>query len=312
MATSKTRLIPVPNLSIDQCRDEAIKELAAACGGGFPKKWKTLECDSWAKAGPVAKAIPPAAKGVSPAEAVAVAATVAGYIAKPLIRWFVGKVDKRLQTKVGKYTAVYHGAANFQLYERGLQGPQLAHPCFRLSRLVEGGDSEVVAFDLLAQLHIVDREVLKIRPLRLFVSEIAAKTKDQYLGIAVSLKADVVWRDGRETHRRTEAVAIEELLAHRIETASGRLPLYVTFWDAKAELDDTLWSSFPAQPLPPWSTYDDVTYGGSHLAMDAVVAEAGNAPWLLKNAAKLFHDQRDDIANLLEKAAEKAFEPDAD
>ena len=58
------------------------------------------------------------------------------------------------------------------------EGPQLAHPCFRLTRLVSRGDGDVVALDLLGQMRIVDREVLKIRPLRLFVNEIAAKTKD--------------------------------------------------------------------------------------------------------------------------------------
>jgi hypothetical protein len=295
MATSKTRLLPVPTSSIAQCQEEAVAELAAAGGAGLPDHWEALERESWAKAMPT-EAVP------------ALAIAAAGYIVKPLIRWFVGKVDEALQGKVGEYTAAYHGAADFQLYERGGQGPRLAHPCFRLSRLVARGDAEVVAFDLLAQLRILDREVLKIRPLRLFVSEVAAKTEGGYLGIAVSLKADAVWREGHETHRRTGVLAIEELLTRRIETGSGKLPLYTTFWSSKPEQDDTLWTSFPSQPLPPWSTYDDVTYGGSHLALDVAVAEAGNVPWLLKNAAKLFHSQRDDIASLLEKAAEKALE----
>jgi hypothetical protein len=303
MATSRTRLLPVPDASIEQCEKEAIAELSTAGGTGLPSGWEKLESQSWAKAKPE-----PVEVELEAVPALVIAA--AGYVVKPLIRWFVGKVDKKLQEELEEYTAVYRGAADFQLYRRGSQGPRLAHTCFRLSRLVERDGSEVVAFDLLAQLRIIDREVLKIRPLRLFVGETVAKTKDDYLGIAVSLKADAVWREDRETHRRAGALTVEELLTRRVETGSGKLPLYVTFWSDKSEQDDILWSSFPSQPLPPWSRYDGVSYGGSHLALDIAVAEVGNVPWLLEKVADLVHAKRDDIVSLLEKAAERALEPD--
>lgn len=301
MPQSRTRLLPVPHASIAQCQEEAIVELRAAGGAALPADWEARERQSWALAQPEA-----ALESVS-----ALAATAAGYVAKPLIRWFVGKVDDKLQESVRKYTATYHGTADFQLYVRSDHGPRLAHSCLRFTRLVERGGQERVAFDLLAQVRIVDREVLKIRPLRLFVGEVAAKTERDFLGIAVSLKADAVWREGEESRRLEKALQIDELLARRVEVGNGKLPLYGTYWNAKPELDAIHWASFASQPLPPWSRYDDVRYGGSHLALDVSVAEAGNVPWLLENAAKLFHAKRDDIVSLLEKAAEKALGDDA-
>ncbi len=303
MTDSKTRLLPVPGASIDHFQEQAITELRAAAGPDLPSDWENRERQSWGRAAPEIglEMVPPA-----------MLAAAAGYVVKPLIRWFVGKIDTKLQDKVREYTAVYQGLADFQLYERSPDGPQLAHPLLRLTRLVPRGGDEVAAFDLLAQIRIIDREVLKIRPLRLFVNEVAAKTQDDYLGLAVSLKADAVWREGRDSHRRADALAIEELLARRIETGQGHLPLYETYWSDKPEEDQAIWASIPSQALPPWSSYDEVSYGGSHLALRVAVAEAGNVPWLIKNAAKIFHAKRDDIVSLLESAAEKALKRDED
>jgi hypothetical protein len=287
----KPVVVDATNLKIRLIRDEqerdeelknAIRELETAIGTStsVPNDWRIKEQAIWNMA------IPDQSSTDTNEFAVAAPAVIISALVKFGIKLIVEQIDKALQREIEKYTAVHQVKSDVQLYKKN---QVLKYPLLQLTRY---DDNDVIALDLLVQMIVCGDDsgdqVLKIRPLRLFLGEAAPKHNGT-LGIAVSLKADAVWKG----QTLKNALDIENLLLRSMAIGEGQLPMYDcdTYWNVDEEADKQILDRVPFQLLPPSN------HGEQKLSMTIVVVEVGNVPWFKQKIAELFHSKTDSISD---------------
>lgn len=234
--------------------------------------------------------------GVAPA----LGAGVVLWLVDQGLSYFVNEVDDALQREVALYTASFKGDAAKWFYVRDTAQLTLQSNCFRLTRQYDAGNNrKAIAMDLIGRMEITDNAVLVVRPLRLFYSKAAAATDQSgQLGVAVSVKMNSIWRDTTRG-KAEEAVVNLDLLTEKVTLKSDGKYFYALYPPGNSN------PSYAA--LPPWSA--GTGNYASWTTTTVTVAEAGNVPWLLKNAAKLFHDNKDTVTQKLQDAAKKVISP---
>jgi hypothetical protein len=75
--------------------------------------------------------------------------------------------------------------------------------CLRFTRFASADPAnEDVALDFIASVHLEPQhDALRLRPLRLYVSQAAAKSANSRYAVAIALRAEAVWRDEVSGHR---------------------------------------------------------------------------------------------------------------
>jgi hypothetical protein len=235
----------------------------------------------------------------SPNKAIALAA--AGLAIDRGIDFVIGRIDKVLQAEIGKYTAVYEAAESLSFYRVSSAAPRLAPNCLRLTRLKN--DTQDVAMDFVARLDIDGGERLRITPLRLYVAHPAVETSNGNSGISATLRIDASWREENRAEKLSEVVNVA-LFAAKIERNTQK-PFYNVICTWAPNQPQPCTEALLA-PLPPWSRYGSVDFGGNLVIATVTVAEAGQVGWLLDTLAKGFSDNKDNVGKELKSAAKKA------
>lgn len=259
-----------------------------------------------------------ACRGGSAQKEAGFAALVIPYLIGKGVGFVVDQADQALQDELKKYTASFEGTDQGSLYiSQPSNGPVLANACFRLSRRAAGG-ADRVAMDFVGKIEIRDSKWFVVTPLRLYYAETLAETdSSNAVGVSVAMKMAAVWREGNRG-RSEDAVISTSLVSEKVAVDSQH-PYFYKLYNVPAGTVTTGISTEPATgsaesegkkekvlPLPPWSVREQYPYDENWVTTSVSVSETGNPPWLLKNAAKLFHNNKDSIAKNLEAAADKA------
>lgn len=269
--------------------DKETEELSApAPSSTLPSNWQILETASWQKA------IPGREPSHFEAFTLWAVGTIVSFMSVNLVyKWISKKLDSRLLEALKTHTSGYEfqTTKSIKLCKRDRDGRvSVDYPLIRLTRYNDRG---MVAFDLLLQAIIMNGdEVLKIRPLRLFLKEPAAKQQGGKITIAASLHADAIWQNDE---RLKDALKVQDLLLATVDVKNGQ-PFYdcKSYWNIDQDEDDAIVKRTMWQPLLPFAVLNPLS---------VTVVEVGDVAWLKANVAQLV-DKGDRVADLLGKIAQ--------
>ena len=208
------------------------------------------------------------------------------------------KVADRVRAEIGKYTAISERNQRLDYY-RGTPaaaGPgrlESRYQCLHFVRLqpnAAGGAD--VALDVVAGVGLdTARDAIVLRPLRLFVAKSTARSATGHYGVAISVKADAVWRDALVGHQGT--VFDLTIASESIDLASGPFIKYYptdVFGGRRV-------------PIVPISTDIDRSHDFGRADFTVSAAEIGTPPATLTLLSQLFPLTTERRARLMIEAA---------
>jgi hypothetical protein len=197
-----------------------------------------------------------------------------------------------------KYTKVSDASASGDYYradETAGGAPTLNSriSCLRFTRFA-GSDasSEEVALDFVASLRLdAGRDAIRLRPLRLYINQAAAKSADGHYSVAIAVRASAVWRDEFTGH--SGAVFEQTVATESVDLKSGS---FLKYYPSEAH-------SGTRVPIVPVSFGVDRTHDFGHAEFAVSVAELGTPPQILALLADILPDPNEPLEKLLVAAA---------
>jgi hypothetical protein len=193
-----------------------------------------------------------------------------------------------------KYATVSDATASGAYYEGGESASKapLASgvTCLRFTRLTGEGDD--VALDFVVGVRLDStRDAIRLRPLRLFISQGGAKSTDGHYSVAIAIKANAVWRDEYAGH---QGLVFEQTVAtESVDLKSGS---FLKYYPSDPESGSRV-------PIVPVSFGLDRSRDFGRAEFSVSVAELGTAPATLKLLADMLPDPNEDLCKLLIAAA---------
>jgi hypothetical protein len=165
--------------------------------------------------------------------------------------------------------------------------------CLRFTRF-KGTDpgSDEVALDFVASLRLdTGRDAIRLRPLRLYINQAAAKSADGHYSVALAVRAGAVWRDQFTGH--SGPVFDETVATESVDLKGGS---YLKYYATDA-------SSGTRVPIVPVSFGVDRTRDFGRAEFAVSVAELGTPPQTLALLAEILPDPNEPLEKLLVAAA---------
>jgi hypothetical protein len=165
--------------------------------------------------------------------------------------------------------------------------------CLRFTRFT-GADAaaDEVVLDFIASVRLdTARDAIRLRPLRLFISQAAARSANGRYSIAIALRADAVWRDEFAGHH---AQVFEQTLAG--ESVDLKAGSYLKYYPTEA-------TSGARVPIIPMSFGADRTRDFGRAEFGVSVVELGTPPATLTLLAEMLPDPDEKLGQLLIAAA---------
>lgn len=193
-----------------------------------------------------------------------------------------------------KYATVSDATASGPYYEGGDTSSKAplssGLTCLRFTRLT--GDGEDVALDFVVGVRLdSSRDAIRLRPLRLFISQSGAKSATGRYAVAIAVRASAVWRDEFAGH---QGVIFEQPVAtENVDLKSGS---FLKYYPTEA-------SSGRRVPIIPVSFGTDRAHPFGWAEFGIRVAEIGTPPETLKLLADLLPDPNENVGQLLIIAA---------
>ena len=203
-----------------------------------------------------------------------------------------------VQEELHKYAQVSAASASGDYY-RASDAPGSAAPltsrisCVRFIRFgASDSTADQVVLDFVASVRLdAPRDAIRLRPLRLFISQGGAKSTDGHYSVAIAIKADAVWRDEFAGHQG--AVFEQTLATESVDLKSGS---FLKYYPADPE-------SGTRVPIVPVSFGIDRSRDFGRAEFRVSVAELGTAPETLKLLADMLPDPNENLEKLLIAAA---------
>jgi hypothetical protein len=196
-----------------------------------------------------------------------------------------------------KYAQISGASASGDYYRGGNSGAgaplEGRISCLRFTRFADSaGGADEVALDFLAGVRLDGgRDAIRLRPLRLFISQGAAKSADGHYSVALAVRADAVWRDEFAGHQGE--VFERNVASESIELKKGSfLKYYPIGPDSGARV-----------PIVPVSFGADRSRDFGHAEFTVTVAELGTPPATLSLLADMLPDPDEKLTKLLISAA---------
>jgi hypothetical protein len=165
--------------------------------------------------------------------------------------------------------------------------------CLRFTRLTSAeSGADQVALDFVASLQLdTPRDAIRLRPLRLYINQAAAKSADGHYSVAIAVRADAVWRDEIAGH---SGQVFEQTVA--TESVDLKTGSFLKYYPTDA-------GSGSRVPIIPVSFGVDRSrdFGTARFAVS--VAELGTAPQTLTVLAEMLPDPSQPLEKLLVAAA---------
>jgi len=165
--------------------------------------------------------------------------------------------------------------------------------CLRFIRFVNtDSGADDVALDFVASVRLdTDRSAIRLRPLRLYVSQAGAKSVNGHYAVAIGVRAEAVWRDEFAGH--SGKVFDATVASEGVDLKSGAfLKYYPT--DAASGI---------RVPIVPISFGVDRSHDFGRAEFAVSVAELGTAPQTLTLLAEILPDPDEKLEKLLVAAA---------
>ena len=165
--------------------------------------------------------------------------------------------------------------------------------CLRFTRFAgDDPNSQEVALDFVASLRLdAGRDAIRLRPLRLFISQGGAKSADGHYSVAIAVRASAVWRDEFTGH--SGRVFEQTVSTESVDLKPGS---YLKYYPT-----DT--NSGTRVPIVPVSFGVDRTRDFGHAEFGVSVAELGTPPQILTLLADILPDPNEPFEKLLVAAA---------
>lgn len=203
-----------------------------------------------------------------------------------------------VQDELRKYAQVSAASASGDYYRAG-DGDGAATPlanrisCLRFTRFAGASSTaDEVGVDFVASVRLdATRDAIRLRPLRLFISHAAARSTNGHYSVAISVKADAVWRDEFVGH---QAEVFEQTVA--TESVDLKDGSYLKYYPTDAE-------SGTRVPIVPISFATDRSHDFGRVEFGVCVAELGTAPATLKLLADMLPDPNENLGKMLIAAA---------
>ena len=195
-----------------------------------------------------------------------------------------------------KYAKVSDATASGDYYQGGepsSKAPLNSHiSCVRFMRLSGDSDNAEVALDFVAGVRLDNaRDAIRLRPLRLYISQGGAKSANGHYSVAISVRAAAVWRDEFAGHA---AQIFEETIAtESVDLKSG---FFLKYYPTDA-------ASGTRVPIVPLSFGADRSRDFGRAEFGVRVAEIGTPPATLKLLADMLPDPNEKVSQLLIAAA---------
>ncbi|MBV8144098.1 MAG: hypothetical protein JO184_03740 [Gammaproteobacteria bacterium] len=210
-----------------------------------------------------------------------------------LLRPLAVSVHEELQ----KYAQVSGASASADFYRGGNSAPaaplESRITCLRFTRFAEGAaGADEVALDFVAGVRLdTGRDAIRLRPLRLFISQGAAKSADGHYSVALAVRADAVWRDEFAGHQG-------EIFEHTAASESIDLKKgsYLKYYPSGGD-------SGARVPIVPVSFGADRSRDFGRAEFTVTVVELGTPPATLSMLADMLPDPDEKLTKLLISAA---------
>lgn len=189
-----------------------------------------------------------------------------------------------VKDELAKYASVSSASASGDYYRGGDTGGRNAPlnnrvSCLRFIRFVSADSGDEVALDFLASVNLdPQRDAIRLRPLRLYISQAGAKSANGHYAVAVTVRASGVWRDEFAGH--SGPVFEQNAAAESIDLKAGPFLKYYP--------NDP--QSGTRQPIVPVSFGVDRTQDFGRTDFTITVAELGTQPATLKLLADMLPD----------------------
>jgi len=195
-----------------------------------------------------------------------------------------------------KYASVSDATASGDYYHGGESGGRNAPlsnriTCLRFTRFA-GTEGEDVALDFVAGVQLDGpHDAIRLRPLRLFISQAAAKSATGRYSVAVGVRANAVWREEFAGH---EAVIFDKVVA--TENVDLKAGSYLKYYPMDA-------GSGTRVPIVPISFGAERGQDFGRAEFGVRVAELGAAPTTLKLLSEMLPDPDQKLSGMVIAAA---------
>jgi hypothetical protein len=203
-----------------------------------------------------------------------------------------------VQEELHKYAQVSAASASGDYYRGGDAGSSTAPlasrvSCVRFTRFgATDSTADQVVLDFVASVRLdAQRDAIRLRPLRLFISQGGAKSTDGHYSVAIAVKADAVWRDEFAGH---QGPVFEQTVA--TESVDLKTGSFTKYYPSEPE-------SGTRVPIVPVSFGVDRSRDFGRAEFRVSVAELGTAPETLKLLADMLPDPNENLTKLLIAAA---------
>lgn len=193
-----------------------------------------------------------------------------------------------------KYATMSDATASGAYYEGGDASSKAplssSVSCLRFTRLT--GDGEDVALDFVVSVRLdTTRDAIRLRPLRLFISQSGAKSATGRYAVAIAVRATAVWRDEFAGHQ--DVIFEQPVLTENVDLKSGS---FLKYYPTEATAGRRV-------PIIPVSFGTDRSRPFGWAEFGVRVAEIGTPPETLKLLADLLPDPNENVSQLLIVAA---------
>jgi hypothetical protein len=212
-------------------------------------------------------------------------------------RVFLHPLAVSVHDELQKYAKVSGASASGDYYRASDAGGGTAAvssriSCLRFTRFAGESDSEEVALDFVVSVRLdAARDAIRLRPLRLFVSQSGAKSVDGHYSVAIAVRAASVWRDEFAGH---QGPVFEQTVATEgVDLKAGSfLKYYPTDADSGTRV-----------PIVPISYGADRTHDFGRTEFTVSACELGTQPATLKLLAEMLPDPNQNLGQLVIAAA---------
>ncbi|HYL71404.1 MAG TPA: hypothetical protein VEY89_08920 [Candidatus Dormibacteraeota bacterium] len=197
-----------------------------------------------------------------------------------------------------KYASVSEARASGDYYRGGEAGGSSGAlsgriSCLRFTRFASADPAnEDVALDFIASVHLEPQhDALRLRPLRLYISQAAAKSAKGRYAVAIGMHASAVWRDEFSGHRGE--LFDETIVTENVDLKGGSFLKYYTAETSKGVRVPVIPTSFGVDR--------GRDYGRAEFAVR--VAELGTPPATLTLLSEMLPDPDESFSKLVIAAA---------
>jgi hypothetical protein len=225
-------------------------------------------------------------------------------ILSTLVTVVLDKAAEKVRAELAKYSAVSERTRRIDYYRGGPAGVgsgrlESRYTCLRYTRLAsDAGNGAEVALDFVAGIGLdSDRDAILLQPLRLYVSKALARSVTGRYGVAISVRAEAVWRDAMVGH---QGVVFDQTVTSESMDLSSRP--FLSYYPADPLLGRRV-------PVIPVSADSDRSRDFGRVDLTVTAAETGVQPAVLTVLAQYLPTTVDRRVRLLQEAAAIASQP---